>query len=143
MVVLNVPLCPKPDETGWFDLGNWTIQFSSCRQLVPTSILISASAPGTLSYPAATSSGPFSASGFASSLAKVSLHGLVCPWLLLDLSAEDPSIGPSRSCRRPGATTDFGETGLSNLVFWIVQFSCPEAVLSYWWPTYPQRLSPT
>jgi hypothetical protein len=79
-------------------LKNRMVRFGGRRELVLASILVSVSAPGTLSYSAATSSRPFSVSGFTSSLAEVSLFGPVCPWLLLDLSAEDPSFGAPCSC---------------------------------------------
>jgi hypothetical protein len=74
-VVLDVPFYLEPDETEWFDLGKQAIQFGDYCELVPTSVLISAFISETLSYSVATSSVPFSSSGFASSLAKVSLLG--------------------------------------------------------------------
>jgi hypothetical protein len=55
------------------------VWFGNRCELVPASILVSASASGTLSYSAATSSRLFSVPGFASSLAEVSLLGSVLP----------------------------------------------------------------
>jgi hypothetical protein len=52
--------------------------------MVPASVLAFFFALGTLLCSAATSSGFFSASGFASPSAEISLIGLVCPWLPLD-----------------------------------------------------------
>jgi hypothetical protein len=73
MVVLDAPFCPAPDETGWSSLGNWTVRFGGCRELVPTSSLLSVFAFGTLFYSATTSSRPFFVSGFTSPLVKDSL----------------------------------------------------------------------
>jgi hypothetical protein len=69
VVVLDVLFCPEPKETGWSDLGNRTVRLGGCHGLVSASVLVSAFTPITLSYPIATSSRLFSASGFASSLA--------------------------------------------------------------------------
>jgi hypothetical protein len=82
-VVLEALFCPKPRETGWSNLGNWTIRFGSYCELVPTSILVSTFTSGTLSCSTTTSSRLFSPSGFASSLAEVSLLGPIFPCLLL------------------------------------------------------------
>jgi hypothetical protein len=67
-VVFEVFFCPESRETGWPGLGNWTVQFGNCRELVPGSILVSTFTSGTLSCSAATSSGLFSRSGVASPL---------------------------------------------------------------------------
>jgi hypothetical protein len=98
VAVLDVPFYPKPDETRWSDLGNQTIQFGGCRELALTSILVSAFSSKTLSCSAATFSGPFSTSGFTSSLVEVSLLGPGYPWLLPDSSIEDPSFGTPHLC---------------------------------------------
>jgi hypothetical protein len=81
-VVIDIPFCPEPDEIGWFSLGNQTVWFGGHRELVLTSVLVSTFAFGTLSCPAATSSGPFFASGFASPSAEELLLGPVFCWLL-------------------------------------------------------------
>jgi hypothetical protein len=78
-VVLEESFCLESGEIRWSSLGNWTVQFAGHYELVPATALVSAFTFGTLPYSAATSSGPFSTSGFASSLAKVSLLSLVCP----------------------------------------------------------------
>jgi hypothetical protein len=65
-VVLDVPLCPRPDETGLSSWGNRTVRFGGRRELVPDSVLVSAFASGTLFCSAATSSGLFSVLGFTS-----------------------------------------------------------------------------
>jgi hypothetical protein len=109
VVVLDITFCPDPDKTGWSGFRNRTVRLGGCRKMVLASILVSASAPGTLSCSATTSSVPFSVSGFTSSLVEVSLLDPVCPWLLLGLSVEDPSFGTSSSCRRLGVAADFEE----------------------------------
>jgi hypothetical protein len=132
VVVLKSFFCPKSGETGWSGLGNWTVRFGGCHELVPASILVSAFTFGTLSCSATTSSGLFSASCFTSSLAKVLLLSHVLPCLLLGSSAEDPSFGASRSCQRLGAASVFGEIKQFGLVwhfrlsgFPILRSSCP------------------
>jgi hypothetical protein len=78
-VVLDIAFCLEPDETRWSSLGNRTIRYVDHHELVRASILVSAYALGIPSCFAATSSRPFSASGFALSLVKVSLFGPVYP----------------------------------------------------------------
>jgi hypothetical protein len=97
-VVLNASFYPEPREIEWSDSGNWSIQFGDHYKLVPTFVLLSTFASGTLYCSAPTSPEPFSASGFASSLVEVSLLSPVCPWLLLDSSIEGPSFGAPRLC---------------------------------------------
>jgi hypothetical protein len=78
-VVLNVPFDPEPDKIEWSGLGNWTIRFGGYRELAPATILVSVFTSRTLSYSAATSSGPFSASGFSSPLAEELILSPVLP----------------------------------------------------------------
>jgi hypothetical protein len=78
-VVLEGLFCPEAEETGWSNLGNWTIWFGGHCELVPTSILVSAFASRTPFYSAAISSGLFSVSGFALPSAEDLLLGLVLP----------------------------------------------------------------
>jgi hypothetical protein len=78
-VVLDVPFYPEPDKIEWSDLENRTIRFGGYRELAPASILVSAFTSRTLSYSAATSSGPFSASGFSSPLAEELLLSSILP----------------------------------------------------------------
>jgi hypothetical protein len=78
-VVLDVPLCPRPNKIEWSGLGNQTVRFGGRRELVPASVWVSAFTSRTLFYSAATSSGLFSMSGFASPLAEDLLLGLVLP----------------------------------------------------------------
>jgi hypothetical protein len=73
-VVLKASLCPELGETGWFDLGNRTVQFGGRCELVLASVLVSSFSSGTLFYSAATSLGPFSMSGFALSLLVEASH---------------------------------------------------------------------
>jgi hypothetical protein len=79
VVVLDVPFYPKSDKTEWSGLGNRTVRFGSCRELVLAFVLISTFASGTLSYSAATSSRLFSMLGFALPLAEDLLLGPVLP----------------------------------------------------------------
>jgi hypothetical protein len=72
-VVLDICLCPETVKTGGSGLGNRTVRFGGHRELVPASVLASAFASGTSFYSAATSSGLFFVSGFASPLAEDSL----------------------------------------------------------------------
>jgi hypothetical protein len=77
VVVLDAPLCPEPDETGWSGLGNWTVRFGGRHELVLAFVLVSPFSFETLFYSVATSSGLFFMSGFASPLAEDSLLDLV------------------------------------------------------------------
>jgi hypothetical protein len=79
VVILDVPLCPRPDKTGWPDLGNRTIQFGGHHKLVSTSVLVSAFTSRSMFFSAATSSILFSMSALTSPLAEDSLLGPVLP----------------------------------------------------------------
>jgi hypothetical protein len=136
-IVLEACLCPEPGEIEWSRLGNRTVRFGGHDELVLASVLVMAFASGTLSCSAATSSGIFSALGFASLSAEASLLDHVLQFILPGSSAEDPSFGAPCSCRRPGIVVVFKETGCSDLAFWTIRFSCTKALLSCWWPTYP------
>jgi hypothetical protein len=135
-VVPEALFCPEPGETRWYGLLNWTIQFGDHRELVLASILASVFTSRTLSCSAATSSGLFSVSGFASSFTKVSLLGPILPWLLPGSSVEDLSFNAPYSFLQPGAAAIFGEIEWSGLAFQTVQFSYHEAILSCCWSTY-------
>jgi hypothetical protein len=78
-VVLEGFFCPEAKETGWSDLGNQNVRFAGHHELVPASILVSAFTFGTLFCFAATSSGLFSVSVFASPLAEDLLLSPVLP----------------------------------------------------------------
>jgi hypothetical protein len=73
VVVIDVPLCPDPDETEWYNFGNQTVQFGGRRELVPASVLVSAFASRTLFCSTATSPGLSFVTDFASPSAKDSL----------------------------------------------------------------------
>jgi hypothetical protein len=78
-VFLDGRFWPRVVEIGWSDLGNWTVWFDGYHGLVLSFVLVSSFTSKTLPCSAATSSGLFSVSGFALSLAKISLLSPVCP----------------------------------------------------------------
>jgi ABC-type transporter Mla maintaining outer membrane lipid asymmetry permease subunit MlaE len=75
VVVLEGLFYPEAEESGWSGLGNQIVRFGVHHELVPAFVLVSAFTSRTLSYSAATSFGPFSASDFTSSLAEVPFLG--------------------------------------------------------------------
>jgi hypothetical protein len=78
-VVLEGFFYPDAEETGWSGLGNRTVRFGSCRELVPAPVLVFAFTSRTLICSAATSSKLFFMSGFALPSAEDSLLGPVLP----------------------------------------------------------------